>query len=329
MRKYVPVAGRMAGRRDAGLAPSAGGVDGSFDRPVRSLGSAAPLFVTRVAGHRPVPLGLAPHVGARPRAEVPEVAPTEPARPQLVVARHAAPVLPFPREPALNDASSLRWRHMPAAPATEFIAPAAYQSLPVRRRTDAFARWRPWLQFSTRGRGPREVGWAGWRASVDPTMVASFGLIAAAAVFIGLNSFSSGGMYNLVTPSPSQTNGRPPDSPALTKAPDVRAIRQAPGVQRPPGSNGPTVPQTYASWPAPSTPALGSTLVASHPGLPSAGVPGVPATSAPVGGGGGGPAPTPIPSDTPAPSPTDTTPPTASDTPVPSPSETTTATAGP
>ncbi|MCW2644843.1 MAG: hypothetical protein JWP07_952, partial [Pseudonocardiales bacterium] len=99
-------------------------------------------------------------------------------------------------------------------------------------------RWRSWLQFSTRGRGPREVGWAGWRASVDPTMVASFGLIAAAAVFIGLYSFSSGGMYNPVTPTPSQTNGRPPDSRRSPRRPTSARSARRLGHSGPRGRTG-------------------------------------------------------------------------------------------
>ncbi len=329
--KCRPVAGRMATRRDVGQAPAATDVAGSIDRPVRALGSRSALFVTRVAGHEPVSTGLASQVVVRPQADVPtglSASPIGTARPP-VLARRAEPIVSFLTDSAREDPASVPMRRLPVPPARAFSAPIAHPSLPVRLRLNALSRWRAWQQFAT-WRRPGGFDWLGWRTRIEPTLLASFALIASAAVLIGLYSFSSGGLYNPPTPSPSQTHGPPPDSPAVTVAPDVRAIHPAPGVHRTPGRDRPSLPQAYASWPAPSDPAVGSTLAATRAAQSGARVPTVRRTTAPAGGGGSVPAPSPTPSDTPTPSPSPTdTAPATTDPPTPSPTDTATATAGP
>jgi hypothetical protein len=351
--KCRPVAGRMAGSRDSVL--KAASMPGSFARPMPSLGSGSPLFVKRVAGHEPAPTGLVPLVVASPVVE-PQAAPVVeapratkivPAFPQPpVLARHAVPLRPFATEPSLEDPAMVRMRRLPVPPAREFIAPTAYPSLFARLRVAALTRWRDWLLFSNRPRLPREVDWAGWRDRVEPTLLASFALIASAAALIGLYSFSNSGMYNPITALPSQTNAAPPGSPVATVAPGVRAIHPAPGVQRGSGSSG-SVPQPgYVSWPAPYDPTFGQAGQSSQPAQAAGGAPKVTRTSAAgggaaggggTGGGGGGghPAssaaasPTPSPSPSPSESTVDPTPSPSETTVEPTPSETTTPPVGP
>jgi hypothetical protein len=322
-----PVAGRMATRRVA--EPTAANAAGPPERPARTLGSAAALFVTRVAGHDPLPTGLmATTVASRPAGAAtqrPAVAPIAAVLRPGPLAKNAQGAAPCPAV-----AQPARLPRLPVPPAREFIAPAAYLSLSSRLRAAAFARWRAWLQFCTWRRLPRDIDWLGWRDRLEPTLLGSFALIASAAVLIGLYSFSNGGMYNPGTPAvPSQTSGRP-DSPAVTAGAGVRAIREAPGgPHRSAGADGSTVPSGAAvSWPAPSDSTHGL-AVGTRPGLPAGGTSAVGRTSAP----GGGPAPSPTPSNTPAPppspTPTGTPKPSPTDPPTPSPTDTATITPGP